>query len=153
MPMSYEQRLELLKKAREAKALNTEKRKQEKLANPTKMGRPPKAKVEERTLHIPETEPEPEIVSDNEPEIVEEITYEKIKKPKKKIVRKKIIQEYESDSASEEEEIVTYVKPRREPKITARIERPERDPEPPRMRPEERQPPPVTLTKNPFFSY
>jgi hypothetical protein len=152
MPLSYEQRLELLKKAREAKKLKGDARKQEKIDNPPPRGRPKKV-VEERTLHIPETQPEPEIVSDNEPEIVEEITYEKIKKPKKKIVRKKIIQEYESDSGSEEEEIVTYVKPRREPKISSRIERPERDPEPPRIRPEERQPPPVTLTKNPFFSY
>jgi hypothetical protein len=94
---TLEQRLELLKKAREAKADKYIAKLEDKLANPAKMGRPKKVKEE-----IKEDEPQDDV------EIVEETVYEKIKKPKKKIIRK-IIQQYES--ASEEEEIV-YMPPK-----------------------------------------
>tara|TARA_B110000259_G_scaffold68569_1_gene80824 strand:+ start:8905 stop:9300 length:396 start_codon:yes stop_codon:yes gene_type:complete len=95
---TLEQRLELLKKAREAKADKYIAKLEDKLANPAKMGRPKKIKEE-----IKEDEPQEDV------EIVEETVIEKIKKPKKKIIRK-IIQQYES--ASEEEEEIVYMPPK-----------------------------------------
>ena len=83
-----------------------------------------------------------------EPEIEEQIIYQKIAKPKKKIVRK-IIQQYES--SSEEEEEIVYVKPKREERAKVRVEKPERDIAPPRVR--ERDPEPIAPKRNIFFSY
>jgi hypothetical protein len=51
-PMTMEQRIELLKKAREAKKAKQEERKVEKEANPPPRGRRPKPKPEEKTLDL-----------------------------------------------------------------------------------------------------
>jgi hypothetical protein len=150
MPMTTEQRIELLKKAREAKKLKCDARKQEKIDNPPPKGRPKKVVEETKTLDLTEVKEEvkeeikaPEI--DSEPEIVEEIIYEpKTKKKKKKIVRK-IIRQQESSSDSEVEEEIIYEKP---PKRTtqARVKKEKME--------SEIEPKPVEIKKpNPFFCY
>ena len=123
--MSMEARIELLKKAREAKKAKQEERKAEREANPPPRGRRPKPKPEEKTLDLldnnqvkdeelddilkPETEPEKPKVSkrttkkqnpvpeqvQEEPEVVEEVETRKIKKPKRRIVRKIIKEQYD----------------------------------------------------------
>ena len=150
MVYTTEQRIESLAKAREAKKLKSDAKKQEKRDNPPLKGRPKKVKEVKEVEEVKQVkEVKEDMKVKEEPEIEEQIIYQKIAKPKKKIVRK-IIQQYESSSSEEEEEIV-YVKPRREPKISSRIERPERDPEPPRVR--ERDPEPIAPKRNIFFSY
>ncbi len=75
-----------------------------------------------------EPEPEPEI----EPEIIEEVEIKRIKKPKKRIVRKIIKEQYDSDSTEEEYEEVVYQAPRRSQKAKVKqIEQP-RELTPPR---------------------
>ena len=103
MPLSKEERIELLKKAREAKKVKQQERKAEKLANPAKKGRPPKAKTEDKTLDLTEMEKVDDLKNDTF-EIEEIVEVKKVKRPKK-IVRKRIIQEYESGT-DEEEEII-----------------------------------------------
>lgn len=102
MPLSKQERIELLKKARQIKKEKADARKAEMLANPPRKGRRPKASEEEKTLdlELPKEEPPKEL----EPEVEEIIEVQKIKKPKK-IIRKRIIQEYESNT-DEEEEII-----------------------------------------------
>ena len=51
-PMTMEARIELLKKARQAKKEKQEERKAEKEANPPPRGRRPKPKPEEKTLDL-----------------------------------------------------------------------------------------------------
>lgn len=139
MVMTTQDRIELLKKAREAKA----KKKQEADALkpiPVK-GRPKKQvesvgktldlvdkldiadeeiddiihepiKVPKRTSKKKEVEPEQEL----EPEIVEEIQVKRIRKPKKRIVRKIIKEQYDSDSTDVSYEEVVYSAPKHRPK-------------------------------------
>jgi hypothetical protein len=108
MALTKEQRIELLKKAREAKKVKAEAKKAEKLANPPPKGRP-KKKVEEKTLdlHLDEKKEEEVIppADYSEPEVEEIVEVRKVPK-KKKIIRKRVIQEYESGTDEEVEEIV-----------------------------------------------
>ena len=130
MVYTEEDRLKSLELAREAKSLKAHLKREEKKANPPTKGRPPKITIEKPIQ-------EPVIVKDLETEIIEEIVkpepepeteeiveIQKIKKPKK-IIRKKIIQQYDSESA-DEEEIITYVKAKHRPERSERPERPER---------------------------
>jgi len=72
---------------------------------------------------------EPEI---GEPEIVEEVEIRKIKKPKKRIIRKIIKQQYDSEDTEEEYEEVIYEPPKRSQKAKVKqIEQP-RELTPPR---------------------
>lgn len=108
MVLTKEQRVELLKKAREAKKVKSDAKKQEKRDNPPPKGRP-KKKVEEKTLDLDldeKKEAEVFIPPDElEPEIEEIVEVRKVPK-KKKIIRKRVIQEYESGTDEEVEEIV-----------------------------------------------
>jgi len=138
MPLTHEQRLELLEKARAVKASKKAERDAEKPI--PKKGRPPKkatktlnlddvadeTNVEEITEDIKnmeinkveepteeKTELQEEKQDQNEVEIVEEI----VKKPKKK---KKIIRRYIEPSSSSEEEVVEeYIKAKKKPKPKA----------------------------------
>ena len=121
-PLTYEQRVELLKKAREAK-------KNKKLAKsaPTEVAEPdeeeivfeeqeeveppkktrsksvkPSKRPEPRTLNIKEPEAMPDFI-DSEPEVEEQIIYKPKEKKKKKII-KRIIMEASSDE--EEVEVI-----------------------------------------------
>ena len=160
--MSMEDRIELLRRAREAKKAKQEARKAEKEANPPPRGRPKKPKPEEKTLDLVDNnqvkdeelddilkndlEPEPEPKTskrttkkekvvpqqEQEPEIVEEIETRKIKKPKKRIVRKIIKEQYDSDSTDVSYEEVVYKAPTYRSKAKAKeVEKP-RPPTPPR---------------------
>lgn len=165
MPQSYQDKIELLKKAREAKKAKYDAIKQEKIDNPPPKGRP--RKETKKTLDITESaeiqdeeideiienvedkiipnipkrtskklqsqiEPEPE------PEIVEEVEVRKIKKPKRRIVRKIIKEQYDSESTEEEIEEVIYKPPKYKSK--ARVKEVEKPPELPEPRePEIRQ--------------
>ena len=51
-------------------------------------------------------------IGEPEPEIIEEVEIRKIKKPKKRIIRKIIKQQYDSDSTEEEYEEVVYEAPK-----------------------------------------
>lgn len=130
MPLSKEERIELLKKAREAKKIKQQERKAEKLANPPKKGRPPKAKAEQKTLDL--ELPKEELPKELEPEVEEIIEVKKVKKPKK-IVRKRIIQEYESGT-DEEEEIIEEAPIRRARPPQARAKEVEKPVEMPKPR-------------------
>ena len=144
--MSMQDRIELLKKAREVKKAKQEERKAEKEANPPPRGRRPKPKPEERTLDLndnnqvkdeelddilkpePKSEPEPKtfkrtskkqnVVPEQvqEPEIIEQVETRRIKKPKKRIVRKIIKEQYDSESTEEEYEEVIYQAPKHRPR-------------------------------------
>jgi len=146
MPLSTEQRIELLKKAREAKA--RKKAEADALKPVPVRGRPAK-KNEEKTLNLvednkvndeeidaiidepvrePVREPvkvpkrtlktkKPQSEIEEEPEIVEEIEVKKIKKPKKRIVRKIIKEQYDSSSTEEEYEEVIYQAPKHRPRV------------------------------------
>ena len=130
MPLSKEERIELLKKAREAKKVKQQERKAEKLANPPRKGRPPKAREEEKTLDLTEMEAVDDLKNDTF-EIEEIVEVKKVKKPKK-IIRKRIIQEYESNT-DEEEEIIQEapIRRARPPQARAReVERPVEMPKP-----------------------
>lgn len=143
MPLTTEERIELLKKAREAKKAKAEAKKQEKIDNPPPKGRPKKKQEEvilpskeeieevekinnlgnKKTLDLRPSVVPKELTSVKEPENPEELDEEveeiievqKVKrKPKKKIVRKIIKQEYESNSEDEEiQEEVIYEPPKR----------------------------------------
>jgi hypothetical protein len=108
MPLTYSERVELLKKAREAK----KNKKMAKEASPQepenepvpapekpKKTRAKKVKEEGRTLEIKEPEKMPDFV-DSEPEIEEQIIYKPKEKKKKKIIRKVIM-----EASSDEEEV------------------------------------------------
>lgn len=118
MPLTTEQRIELLKKAREAKAKKKEERDAEK---PTPVKGRPKKEVK-KTLDISEkTEPTLEIQDEEvdkiiEPEVIEEVEVRKIKKPKRRIVRKIIKEQYDSESTEEEIEEVIYKPPKHKSK-------------------------------------
>jgi hypothetical protein len=112
MVLTKDERIELLKKAREAKKVKAEERKKLKAENPPKKGRPPKVKEEQKTLDLTESSTDaPPVEKDDVFEIEEIVETRKVKKPKK-IVRKRIIQEYESGT-DEEEEIIEEVPIRR----------------------------------------
>jgi hypothetical protein len=109
MPLTYEQRVELLKKAREAKknkklakvAEAVDEETEEPMSTPEKpkKTRAKKVKEEGRTLEIKEPEPMPDFV-DSEPEVEEQIIYKPKEKKKKKIIRKVIM-----EASSDEEEV------------------------------------------------
>lgn len=107
MPLTKEDRIALLAKARAAKKEKADAKKAEKAANPPPKGRPRKAKIvdDTNTLELELPEPEPEPPAELEPEVEEIIEVRKIPK-KKKIVRKRVIQEYESGTDEEVEEVV-----------------------------------------------
>lgn len=150
--MTKEDRIELLKKAREAKAMK--KLEADALKPVPVKGRPPKKKVEkpddDKTLDLTVVEVKEEVVKEpeieSEPEVVEEVIYEpKPKKKKKKIIRK-IIKQAESSSDEEVEEQIIYEKPSKRTQ-SARVKRVEE--------PREQTPPiePEIRTYNPFFNY
>lgn len=109
MPLTYEQRVELLKKAREAKknkklakvaeAVDEETEEPVSAPEKPKKTRAKKVKEEGRTLEIKQPEPMPDFV-DSEPEIEEQIIYKPKEKKKKKIIRKVIM-----EASSDEEEV------------------------------------------------
>ena len=123
--LTKEQRCELLKKARLAKKEKSDAKKQEKKDNPPPKGRP-KKKVEEKTLELDldekkEAEVEEVFIPPDElePEIEEIVEVRKVPK-KKKIIRKKIIQEYESGT---DEEIIEEVQaPVRRTKLQSKVQ-------------------------------
>jgi len=126
MPLTQQERVELLKKAREAKKVKAEERKKLKAENPPKKGRPPKVKEEQKTLDLTESSTDaPPVEKDDVFEIEEIVETRKVKKPKK-IIRKRIIQEYESGT-DEEEEIIEEapIRRARPPQAKAKpVERP-----------------------------
>ena len=158
-----EDRIELLRRAREAKKAKQEARKAEKEANPPPRGRPKKPKPEEKTLDLVDNnqvkdeelddilkpEPEPEISKrttkkekvvpqqvqeqEQEAQIVEEVEVRKVRKPKKRIVRKIIKEQYDSDSTDVSYEEVIYTAPKHRPRQAKakEVEKP-RPPTPPR---------------------
>ena len=128
MPLTKQERIELLKKARQAKAEKAEARKAEKLANPAKKGRPPKVKEEQKTLDLTNTStdaPPPQIDKDDTFEIEEIVETRKVKKPKK-IIKKRIIQEYSEDDTDEEIEEIVEAPVRRAKQPQARVREVER---------------------------
>ena len=158
MPLTHEQRLELLEKARAVKA---SKKAERDAGKPIpKKGRPPKKEtktlnlddvadetnVEEITEDIKNMEinkveeptkqmelPKQEEQEQEEVEIVEEIVKPK-KKPKKKIIRRYI----EPSSDSEEEVVEEYIKAKKklkEPKAPRYHPYPKQDPEPIQLTP------------------
>lgn len=74
-------------------------------------------------------EPEP---AEAEPEIIEEVVVKKIKKPKKRIIRKIIKEQYDSESTEEEIEEVVYQAPKYKPREAKakQVEKPPELPEP-----------------------
>jgi hypothetical protein len=112
MPLTYEQRVELLKKAREAKkskkmakvaqAVDEEVEEPVPAPEKPKKTRVKKVKEEERTLDIKEPNPMPDFV-ESEPEVEEQIIYKPKDKKKKKIIRRVIM---EASSDEEEVEII-----------------------------------------------
>ena len=162
--MTTEERIELLKKAREKKAMIKAEMDAQK-PTPVK-GRPKKVKEEEpKTLDLVEKEIDeiiekeepikpvvkpkkviPVMQEDDDDEVEEQIVYEKAPKKKKKIIRK-IIRQVESSSDDDVEEQIIYEKP---PKKTLQarphqVERP-RPQTPPRQVE-------VEPVRNPFFNY
>lgn len=117
MPLTKEDRIALLAKARQAKKDKADAKKAEKIANPPPKGRPKKVVDESKTLELElPVEPTPEPEPESEPEIIEEVIYEpKIKKKKKKKIVRKIVRQQESSSESEQEveEQVVYEKPKK----------------------------------------
>jgi hypothetical protein len=157
--MTTEERIELLKKAREKKAMIKAEMDAQK-PTPVK-GRPKKVKEEEpKTLDLVDEiiEKEEEIKpvekpkkvipvkqEDDDADVEEQIVYEKAPKKKKKIIRK-IIRQVESSDDDVEEEIIYERAPKKT--IQARphqVERP-RPQTPPRQVE-------VEPVRNPFFNY
>jgi Tfp pilus assembly protein FimV len=112
MPLTYEERIKLLEKARAAKAAKRAGLTQNKEQEPTPEQEPESAPVEKpkksrsksvkpptRTLELP---PEPAPMSDEEPEIEERIVYRPKTQKKKKIIRT-IIKDASDDEDNEEE--------------------------------------------------
>ena len=156
MPMTTEERIELLKKARERKA--EIKKELDARKPPSVKGRPPKKVVEEtksldltEKLDLVDEKPvekpvEKEDHEDEVDEVEEQIVYEKIPKKKKKIVRK-IIRQVESSSDEEVEEQIIYEKPR----VRTQQARPHQVERPrPQTPPRQVEVEPV---RNPFFNY
>ena len=165
MPQSYQDKIELLKKAREAKKAKYDAIKQEKIDNPPPKGRP--RKETKKTLDITESaeiqdeeideiienvedkiipnipkrtskKKETEAEAEEEPEVIEKVETRRIKKPKRRIVRKIIKEQYDSESTEEEIEEVIYKPPKYKSK--ARVKEVEKPPELPEPRePEIRQ--------------
>ena len=130
MPLTKEDRIALLAKAREAKKAKADAKKAEKLANPPPKGRPKKVVEETKTLELElpvEPTPEQPEQPESEPEIIEQVIYEpKVKKKKKKKIVRKIVRQQESSSESEPEvEEVIYEKPKKSYKkpLPEKIER------------------------------
>ena len=127
MPLTKEDRVLLLAKARQAKKDKADAKKAEKLANPPPKGRPKKVVEETKTLELElPVEPEPEPEPESEPEIIEQVIYEpKVKKKKKKKIVRKIVRQQESSSESEVEEEIIYEKPKKSYKkpLPEKIER------------------------------
>jgi hypothetical protein len=107
MPLTYEDRIKLLEKARAAKAakkagLNQVKEETEQEQEPTpapvKKSRAKTVKPPTRTLELPKT---PEPLSDEEPEVEERIVYRPKAQKKKKIIRT-IIKDQSDDEEEEE---------------------------------------------------
>jgi len=159
--MSAEDRIKLLQRAREAKALKKAEMDAQK-PTPTK-GRPRKKVVEEpKTLDLvdeilddkpvvkeEEIKPveKPVEKPDEDDEVEEQIVYEKIPKKKKKKIVRKIIRQVESSSDDDVEEQIIYEKP---PKKTLQA-RPHQVEQPrPQTPPRQVEVEPV---RNPFFNY
>ena len=68
--------------------------------------------ISKRTSKKKQSQIEPE----TEPEIIEEVEIRKVKKPKKRIIRKIIKEQYDSESTEEEYEEVVYQAPKRSQK-------------------------------------
>ena len=116
MAMTKEQRIELLKLARAAKAKKAADKKNQDIETPvelpveTPVEKVKKPRAPRKTLNL-ELNNEPEIK--DEPEIIELTETKKIKKPKRKILRKIIKEEYDSDDTEEEIEEVIYKAPKK----------------------------------------
>jgi len=161
MVMTREDRIELLKKAREAKALKKAEADKSKPV-PVK-GRPKKVAEENRTLDIvddvlqekdvleepkkipakPKTKPKPAEV-DEDVEVVEKEIIEKIKKPKRRILRRIIKQEY-SDEDTEEEYEEVVIRPPKNNKPVKVVQKQAEHTEAPKQLPKQ--------YNNPFFNY
>lgn len=149
MVLSYDERVELLKKARQAKAdkklikaneIEVVKRvlpspeieipeepKPKTPKEPKTPKRPPKtakAKEATKTLDISKPTPMPDFV-DSEPEVEEQIIYKPKEKKKKKIIRKIIMEESSDEDVEIIEEII------KKPKQKERSERKDHAPERP----------------------
>jgi len=122
MPLTTEQRIELLKKAREAKA---KKKAETDALKPVPVKGRPRKKDVGKTLDLVEDNKKdvdeiitPEIIPDQpdepeiEPEIIEEVQVRKIKKPKRRIIRKIIKEQYDSASTEEEYEEIVHQAPK-----------------------------------------
>lgn len=168
--MSKEERIELLKRAREAKA---QKKSELDAKKPVAVKGRPKKKDEARTLDIVEDvlnedteevaeeiteevvveKPKPKIRKpklqssiDNEPDVIEKEIIEKIKKPKRRILRKIIKQEYDSEDTEEEYEEVVYKPPKRTQNVKpVKLSQPEELPRPKEVE--------IKKVSNPFFNY
>ena len=148
MPLTYEQRVELLKKAREAKknkklakvAEAVDEETEEPVSTPEKpKTRAKKVKEEGRTLEIKEPEPMPDFV-DSEPEVEEQIIYKPKEKKKKKIIRKVIM-----EASSDEEEVEV---------IEERVKAPKKVREHAPERPSVPETPKIEMPKkSPFFNF
>ena len=150
MPLTKEERIELLEKARAVKASKKAERDANKI--PPKKGRPPKKEINTLNLddvadetnveelaediknmevkQVEEPTIETELPQQNKEEDNVEIVEEVVKKPKKK---KKIIRRYIEPSSSEEEIVEEYIKKKpkpKAPKISPRYEPYSRQPEP-----------------------
>ena len=157
MVMTTEQRIALLAKAREAKRL---KKAEADALKPIPVKGRPKKIVDVKTLDLVDkldiadeeindmiNEPvknpkrtskklqskiEQDVEDEIEPKIIEEVEIKKIKKPKKRIVRKIIKEQYDSDSTDVSYEEVVYQAPRRSQKAKVKqVEQP-RELTPPR---------------------
>lgn len=160
MALTYDERVELLKKARQAKAEKKLAKAKEIqiVAEPEPEPEPPaeapvapvkktrsKSVAPKKTLDI-KPAPMPAFVDDSDPEIIEEVIYKpKDKKKKKKIIRKVIMEQSSSD---EEVEIVEekIKKPKAKKEIVAQAQA-----QPPVAQPAV-APVPVP-PKNPFFNF
>ena len=169
MPMTTEERIELLKKARERKA--EIKKELDARKPPSVKGRPTKKPVEEpKTLDlvdeiIEEDQPPIPILKKDKPQVVkaakatqetqetqvesdeeveEQIIYEKPKQKKKKKIVRKIIRQVESSSDEEIEEQIIYEKSskRTQQAKPALVEKPV-----------PQTPPREPAVRNPFFNY
>ena len=108
MVLTKEERIQLLAKAREAKKAKSDAKKQEKKDNPPPKGRPKKKVGENNANKTLELNLEEVVIpppAELEPEIEEIVEVRKVPK-KKKIIRKRVIQEYESGT---DEEIIEEV--------------------------------------------
>jgi len=106
--LTKEERIQLLAKAREAKKAKSDAKKQEKKDNPPPKGRPKKMVGENNANKTLELNLEEVVIpppAELEPEIEEIVEVRKVPK-KKKIIRKRVIQEYESGT---DEEIIEEV--------------------------------------------